>query len=367
MKKCLIGALLSMLLFQHNALADSSRSSILIDGETGRVLYENNAHEPLPMASTTKVMTALLALENCDMDEVVTASKNAFGVPGTSIYLSEGEELTMEQMLYGLMLSSGNDAAVAIAEHVAGSVDAFCNMMTRRAEELGCENTVFMTPHGLPHDVHHTTAYDLSLIAREAMKNETFRKIVGTAKMQIPWENHDYARVLSNKNRLLTTYDGSTGIKTGYTNKAGRCLVFSAMRNGMELIGCVLNCQDWFGQAESILDMGFEKYERVVLHQAGERVTEVEIIGGTVDRISVCAAADAAVPMEKGILPRVEMEMPETLEAGIMQGQRVGMMHLYDGNEKLLSVPLLAMEEAPKGTFPFHVRQVVENWLSATP
>lgn len=365
MKKCLIGALISMILLHHSALADSSRSSLLMDGETGRILYEHNAHEPLPMASTTKIMTALLAIEHCGMDEKVTAGKNAFGVPGTSIYLSEGEILTMEQMLYGLMLSSGNDAAVAIAEHVAGSVDAFCKMMTQRAEELGCENTVFMTPHGLPNDVHHTTAYDLCLIAREAMKNETFRTIVGTERKQIPWAEHEYDRVLSNKNRLLSVYEGATGIKTGYTNKAGRCLVFSAQRNGMELIGCVLNCQNWFDQAREILDEGFEKYERVSLYQAGERVTEVEIIGGTVDRIAVGTETDAAVPMEKGILPRTEVDVPERVDAGIVRGQALGTLHLYDGNEKVLSVPLIAMEDAPAGTFPFRVRRVVENWQTA--
>ncbi|MBE5777040.1 MAG: D-alanyl-D-alanine carboxypeptidase [Clostridiales bacterium] len=367
MKKCLISALLSMLLFQGAALADESRSSVLIERETGRILYEHNAHEPLPMASTTKVMTALLALENCELNEPVTAGKNAFGVPGTSIYLAEGETLTMEQMLYGLMLQSGNDAAVAVAEHVAGSVDAFCRMMTARAEEIGCENTVFMTPHGLPNEVHHTTAWDLALIAREAMQNEDFRRIVSTKRMEIPWENHEYNRVLTNKNKLLSSCEGATGIKTGYTNKAGRCLVFSAERNGMELIGAVLNCYSWFDQAAQILDAGFEKYEMVTLLSAGERVCEVEIIRGTVPHIGVCARVPLRVPMEKGKLPRLETDLPPALPSGVRAGDQVGNAMLYDGEELLLTVPLYAMEDAPESDFRFHIRQVVERWQAVSP
>lgn len=367
MKKCLIGAILSMLLFQSHALADTSRSSILIEAETGRILYEHNAHEPLPMASTTKVMTALVALENCRLDERVITGKNAFGVPGTSIYLSEGETLTMENMLYGLMLSSGNDAAVAIAEHVAGSVDAFCRMMTQRAEELGCENTVFMTPHGLPHDIHHTTAYDLSLIAREAMKNDVFRTIVGTQRRQIPWMEHEYDRVLTNKNRLLSDYEGATGIKTGYTNKAGRCLVFSAERSGMEVIGVVLNCQNWFDQAAAIMDEGFEKYEMVTVLGAGEKAGEVEIIGGIKGSMAVCAAESLRVPMEKGKIPSVELQLPKFMEAGVRAGDAVGSIQLYDGDELLLSVPLLAMEDAQEADFRHHVRRVLDGWQSVSP
>ena len=165
---------------EEKLIETSAKAAVLIEKNTGRVLYRCNEETALPMASTTKVMTALLALEEGQLDDVVTVSRNAFGVPGTSIYLSEGEKLTLRDLLYGLMLASGNDAAVAIAEHIGGSVDAFCRRMTERAAELGCQNTVFLSPNGLPTPGHHTTAYDLALIAREAMNHPEFREIVST-------------------------------------------------------------------------------------------------------------------------------------------------------------------------------------------
>ena len=254
--------------FQGNAQAEegdrvdsSARAAVLIERHTGRVLLSHNAHEALPMASTTKVMTALIAIEKGDLNDVVTVGRNAYGVPGTSIYLGLGEKITLRDLLYGLMLASGNDAAVAIAEHIAGDVPSFCAMMTQRAQELGCENTQFATPHGLPSKDHFTTAADLARIAQEAMKHDVFRQIVSTRRASIPWEGRSYHRILNNKNKLLSDYEGATGIKTGYTKAAGRCLVFGAKRNGLEVIGVVLGCSDWFSEAARLMDMGFERYE----------------------------------------------------------------------------------------------------------
>ncbi len=224
MRKRLLAGLFFAAFLLYNgsaARAETARAAILIEAETGRILYEKNAHEPLPMASTTKVMTALVALENASLSDTVTAGKNAFGVPGTSIYLSEGEQLSMEEMLYGLLLCSGNDAAVAIAEHVAGSVDAFCHLMTEKAAQIGCENTVFSTPHGLPAQNHHTTAYDLALITRAAMENPVFRQIVSTQRASIPWAGHTQMRILNNKNSLLATYEGALGVKPGSPGPPG--------------------------------------------------------------------------------------------------------------------------------------------------
>ena len=232
------------LIFMYNhvgALAQgetSAKAACVLELETGRVLFEQNARARLPMASTTKVMTALLAIENGDLSAPVTCSANAFGVPGTSIYLAEGETLTLEQMLYGLMLASGNDAAVAIAEHIGGSVPQFVQRMNARAAELGAANTHFANPNGLPDDTHVTTAYDLALIARAAMGNDTFRKIVSTQRAEIPWAG-GHTTVSSKQNRLLESYPGATGVKTGFTSRAGRCLVFGASRDGMELVGVV--------------------------------------------------------------------------------------------------------------------------------
>ena len=200
---CLAGVGLAEEEESLEAAGSGPRAAIVSERQTGTILYEMNSTTPMPMASTTKVMTALLALENGKLEDPVTCSANAFGVPGTSIYLEQGETLTLREMLYGLMLASGNDAAVAIAEHIGGSVDNFCRMMTERAKELGCENTCFTTPHGLPHSEHYTTARDLAQISRAAMAHPVFREIVSTQRATIPWQGRTYDRVLVNKNKLL--------------------------------------------------------------------------------------------------------------------------------------------------------------------
>ncbi len=362
--KRLLGGLLfaAVLLYNGGALADTSRSSIVIEKNTGRVLYAHNAHEALPMASTTKVMTALIALENASLDETVTAGRNAFGVPGTSIYLAEGESLTMEQMLYGLMLASGNDAAVAIAEHVGGTVENFCRMMTERAEELGCENTVFVTPHGLPNAAHHTTAWDMALIARKAMDLKAFRTIVSTRKAYLPWAAHDYSRVVTNKNRLLSSYDGATGIKTGYTAKAGRCLVFSAARDGMELIGVVLNCPDWFNEAARLLDNVFEQYALVTVLRAGQSAASVQVTGGETTKVDAYAERALSVPMLRGLWPEVRLELPETVAAGVRRGDVIGQAVALDNGEEIDRVALRAAQDVPEASFRFFLRTVLEGW-----
>lgn len=371
--KCLAG-LLSLLFLMYNgfaALADeavpamgSFASAVVIEESTGRVLFERNIHERRPMASTTKIMTALLVLENSSLDEIVTASKNASGVPGTSIYLAVGESLTMREMLNGLMLASGNDAAVAIAEHIGGSIDGFADMMNKRAAELELKDTHFLTPHGLPKDGHYTSAYDLALIAREAMKNETFREIVGTRRGSIPWEGRDYERILINKNKLLANYSGATGIKTGYTKAAGRCLAFSAERNGLSLIGVVLNAPDWFTEAEALLDLVFEKTELQEFIASGEEIRMVRVEGGTADSVLVVAGGALSYPMLSGEdYPAILIELPDSLPAPVCMGQSVGTIALEVGGVIVQSVPLLAAESVSESTFRAAIAGVIVRWL----
>ena len=362
MKKMIAGLLAALVFLHHGAALADARSAVLIEANTGRVLYEQNAHEALPMASTTKVMTALLAIERGDVTSTVTTGKNAFGVPGTSIYLALGEQLTLEQMLYGLMLSSGNDAAVAIAEHIGGTVPDFCRMMTERAEEIGCENTVFSTPHGLPADGHHTTAWDLTLIAREAMKQPLFRQIVSTQRATLPWEGHEYDRVLNNKNKLLATYPGAIGIKTGYTKAAGRCLVFAAERAGLTIIGVVLNCPDWFDRAAGLLDWGFENWQQVTLLSAGETVRTVPVDRSTAESVRVIAAQDVAAPVAVDAWPDLIIDLPDTLPAGIEKGRQVGTASLVDQGQTLVTVPLITADLAPEQTFRFHLTRLTTLW-----
>ena len=252
---------------------------------SGTVLQACNADAALPMASTTKIMTALLICEDCDLDRVVTVPDCAVGVEGSSIYLKKGEEIDVRDLLYGLMLRSGNDSATALAVIHSGSVDKFTDDMNARARELGAMSTHFTNPSGLPDDDHYTTARDLCAIARAAMQNVIFRKVVGTKN----W-NGAY-RSYSNKNKMLYNYDGATGVKTGYTMKAGRCLVSSAMRDGMEIVTVVLNEYDMYGKSAALLDYGFENYEVAVLP-----VSRVFLCGGRL--CSLCR--EGRVVIKKG-------------------------------------------------------------------
>ncbi|MBE5793299.1 MAG: D-alanyl-D-alanine carboxypeptidase [Clostridiales bacterium] len=340
----------------------SAKAAVLIERNTGNILLCANENTPLPMASTTKVMTALMALELGNMDDIVTVGRNAYGVPGTSIYLSEGEKISLRDLLYGLLMASGNDAAVAIAEHIGGDVDTFCRMMTERAAELGCRHTVFINPNGLPAQGHQTTAYDLALIAREAMNHPLFREIVSTRRASIPWEGRSYHRILNNKNRLLTDYDGATGIKTGYTKAAGRCLVFGAKRNGLEVIGVVLCCGDWFDEAARLMDLGFAKYEYFTAFSQGEAVRQVPVADGVSETVSVLASQTLAAPLPKGYLPALVLDLPEKLPAGLTAGDQVGTAQLVLEGRVLHSVTLVAGDTIGKRDYSYELERFWRLW-----
>lgn len=236
-----------------NANADGV-AEIAMEQSTGRVLMSKNERARLPMASTTKIMTALLICEDCDLSECVEVPDEAVGVEGSSIYLKQGEKLTVKDLLYGLMLRSGNDASVAIAIVHSGSVDEFVKAMNERAALIGADDTHFANPNGLPDENHYTTAYDLCLIACKAMDNEIFRQVVSTTDYKGDYRN------FTNKNKLLYSLDGANGIKTGYTQNAGRCLVSSAGREGMDVVCVVLNCYDMYERSGSIIENCFDEY-----------------------------------------------------------------------------------------------------------
>ena len=359
---CTVLTLLGSSAKAEEEVKTSARAAVLIERNSGMVLLCHNENEPLPMASTTKVLTALLALEKGNLDDVVTVGRNAYGVPGTSIYLDLGEQITLRDLLYGLLLASGNDAAIAIAEHIGGSVEAFCAMMTERAAELGCEDTVFVNPNGLPAEGHHTTAYDLALIAREAMTHETFREIVSTQRASIPWEGRSYDRILNNKNRLLAGYEGATGIKTGYTRAAGRCLVFGARRDGLEVIGVVLNCANWFDEAARLMDLGFERYEGFTALSEGETVRVLPVTDGTQDTVYICAGADLTAAVPKGEIPALEYDMPDSLPAGMQMGDAVGEARIMLEGRTLASVPLVLTESLVPRDYAFELERALRLW-----
>ena len=340
----------------------SARAACVLDAQTGRVLFESNMHERLPMASTTKVMTALLAIENGNLTDGVTCSENAFGVSGTSIYLSLGETLTLEEMLLGLMLSSGNDAAVAIAEHIGGSVQGFLDMMHARAREIGAFNTHFATPHGLPNDDHYTTAYDLSLIAREAMGNAVFRRLVSTQRANITWQGRTYDRVLQNKNRLLSDYPGATGIKTGYTSKAGRCLVFGAQRDGLELVGVVLGCSDWFDEAERLMDGCFGTYQMTRVLALTEPAGEIAVTDGREESVGLCVMQELSAPLKQGESAQIVLDVPDSVPAPVYPGMHVGTAYLVIGGKEYGQAEVVASSRVDSKGITLDVRRVVKQW-----
>ncbi|TYS49482.1 D-alanyl-D-alanine carboxypeptidase [Bacillus infantis] len=259
------------------AYSASSGSAILMEQSTGRILYEKDAYTKKRIASITKIMTAILAIESGKLDTKAKVSEKAVRAEGSSIYLQPGEKILLEDLVYGLMLRSGNDSAVAIAEHVGGSLEGFVYLMNKKAEEIGMINTHFANPHGLDdHEDHYSTAYDMAVLTRYAMNNEIYRKIAGTKMHRAPNPNESWDRVWKNKNRLLTEmYEYCTGGKTGYTKRAKRTLVTTASKDGLDLIAVTLNGPDDWNDHIGMYESGFKEYSlKKVIEQGGVRELE---------------------------------------------------------------------------------------------
>ena len=333
----------------------SARSAVLIEAESGNVVYSKNAHEILPMASTTKIMTALVALELAPPDTVITVDPAAVGVEGSSVYLTEGEQLTLEQLLYALMLESANDAATAIAIGLSGSVEHFADAMNRKASELGLLTTHFSNPHGLDDEGHFTSALELARITREALKNELLRTIVSTRKTTIPHAGIDTNRLLVNHNKMLRIYDGCIGVKTGFTKKSGRCLVSAAERDGVVLIAVTLDAPDDWRDHAAMLDYGFTQYESVILCEAESVRVTLPLTGGTQESILLCnkTALHATLPVTHGEITYT-VEVPHFAYAPVRGGDSVGRIVFQcdtdgDGTAEIIGAcELVACETAPK-------------------
>ncbi|MBO5338547.1 MAG: D-alanyl-D-alanine carboxypeptidase [Clostridia bacterium] len=333
------------LLCPSYALDISGKSAVLIEADSGEVIYEKNADIRLPMASTTKIMTGIIAIENCPLDEVVKIPKEAVGIEGSSIYLIEGEELTVRELLYALLLESANDASVALAIKTSGDVSEFADLMNRKADELCLENTHFTNPHGLDDDEHYTSASDLSKITAYAMKNPVFKEIVSTYKKTIPLNNGEGTRVLINHNKLLRSYNGSNGVKTGYTKHSGRCFVSSAQRDGVNLICVTLNAPNDWHDHSALLDYGFEKYESVDLAEAGDYLLELNVIDGKKSTVLVSNTEPLSVTLKKdNINISAKAEYNRLLSAPISKGDTIGRIVFYNNDEKIGAIDLVALE-----------------------
>lgn len=314
--------------------AVTARSAVVMEAATGKVLYQRNMDQLRYPASTTKMMTLIVALENSKLDEVVTASSNASGTEGSTIWLEIGERLTMEQLMYGMMLVSGNDATVAVAEHIAGTVPKFAQMMTKKAHEIGAVNTHFANSSGLPDPEHYTTAYDLALIAAYGYQNPEFAKIVGTKEKQIPWSVNPYNRDLGNENRMLWLYDGGNGVKTGYTDAAGRCLVSAAKRDGVQLIAVVLDAPYMWNDSIAMLDYGFSRVYPLDVVKRGEKFDNIFIPFGENSNISAHARESITVGSDGSDRSAYtkKIELKEELKAPVKKGEIIGEVNvIYDG------------------------------------
>lgn len=327
-----------------NAVATSGY--ILIEQSTGRVLKEENAHLPLPMASTTKIMTALVVLENSNINDVVSIPKQAVGVEGSSIYLKLNEKMTVRDLLYGLMLRSGNDSAVALAIHVGGSVDNFIKLMNAKADMLGLKNTRFSNPHGLSDKNHYTSAYDLAQIASCAMNNDVFREIVNTKLYVVKGETEEENKYFANKNRILYNYSGGNGIKTGYTTEAGRCLVASSQKDGMQVIAVALNRYDYFDFCSQLMDYAYENYKMQKVLDRENCYKEVSVKkGGKIKKAQLFPLKDLYYPLKKDEIENVHYEINaiDTIVAPHENKTSCGSIKIYVNNclkfeEKLYTI-----------------------------
>ena len=319
----------------------SARSAVLADADSGRVLFAKNADEKLPMASTTKIMTALVALEHADPSITVSVDARAVGIEGSSAYLFAGERLTLYDLIYCLMLASANDAAAAIAYAVAGGIPEFAELMNEKAKKLGLFSTRFETPHGLDSEGHYTTARDLCALTAHALKNKDFAKIVACNAKTV--ESDVQKHSLFNHNRLLRSYEGCIGVKTGYTKVSGRCLVSAAERNGLTLICVTLGAPDDWNDHRALLDYGFRHYSSVPLCTAGQCFYQPPVVSGDLRKVILITKENLRATLAgetDGITFTVEC--PRFLWALPTPGQSIGCVVFYKNGIFLAKTELIA-------------------------
>jgi D-alanyl-D-alanine carboxypeptidase (penicillin-binding protein 5/6) len=346
------------------ALQTSAKSYAVIEAKTGRVLFSKNQDARLPMASTTKIMTAITAIENCkDLDEKFVVSPKAIGVSGTSLYLKEGDEYSTRDLLYALMLISGNDASVAIAEHVGGSTPEFVTMMNDLAKKIGAKNTHFANTHGLDADGHYTSAYDLAKITAYALENDTFREIVSTKNTKIV-SGAEESRYLKNKNKLLFTLDGCIGVKTGYTDDAGRCLVSAVENDNLRLVCVVLNCRPMFEESAALLKECESLYKLYNLSDFYSYEQNIRVLNGAKTSARVGTKEKFLYPLtekEKDSI-RIEYTLPETIEAPLKKDSEIGFVKIFLGNDLLFSEKIYTIEDIKPKSLLQRMKDFFAEW-----
>lgn len=356
-----------ILIFVYGGAAFASSSSAecccVMIAETRQVIYANNAGKRHGMASTTKIMTAIIAIENGNLENEVTVSQNAASQEGSSIYLKSGDKVKLHDLLYGLMLNSGNDAAVAIAEGVAGSTENFVQIMNCKAREIGCKNTHFENPNGLSAETHYSTAFDMALITAYAMENETFSHIAATKEYQIKSGNS--VTYLKNHNKLLWQYKGCVGVKTGFTKITGRCLVSCADRDGVKIIAVTLNDRDDWRDHCWFFDDAFSKIVHKTVINKNERICTRKICGKYVNLLS---DRDITVPCKDGNAPRIlaKVYFIKDVRHAVSIGTKIGYAEIFAGKHKIGNIDLLCgidIDAEKKNTFFGEIIYLLHRYL----
>ena len=332
--------------FPSQVSAVSARSALVMDTTTGRVFYEKNADDQSLIASTTKIMTALVVCEQCNVLDRMRIPKEAVGIEGSSLYLQEGEVLTIQELLYGMMLHSGNDAATALAIYCGGTVEGFVQMMNDKAIRLGLQNTHFANPHGLDAPGHYSTARDLAVLAANAMKNPIFAQTVSTKAIRIG------NRSLQNHNKLLWQLPGADGVKTGYTQAAGRILVSSAIRDGRRLVMVTIHDPNDWVDHKTMMEQTFSAYRMMPIVEKGELVATRYVVGGQEEQVSLLADADIDYPLAEGESLRLVIPGSGFVYAPVSAGQGAGVGYLCLGDQPVLKLPLVYGENIPCKTDP---------------
>ena len=331
----------------------TAKSAIVMDAATGKVIYSKAAKERRYPASTTKMMSLIVALEHGNLDDVITASPNAASTEGSSLWLTQGEQMTMTDLLYGIMLISGNDATVAVAEHVSGSVQKFAELMTEKAHAIGARDTNFTNSSGLPDPNHYTTAHDLARIAAYGYKNPLFRQIVSTEHKILPPTVKGDIRDLYNENKMLWFYEGGNGVKTGYTDAAGRCLVSGAKRDNIQLIAVVLDSETMWDDSKTLLDFAFSQLKPEIVFNQGDILKTTRVANGKSELLKLVANTSIILPVsekDKDEFSTV-IDAPMILEAPITKGQKLGVARVFYNNTEVAAVDLVADESVERKSF----------------
>ena len=347
----------------ENLPVTSAQAMCLMEVNSKRVLLEKDSQIKLPEASLTKIITAIVVIENNpDLDKLVEIKKEATKIEGSSIYLTEGEHLTIRELLYGLMLRSGNDAAVALAIETSGSVDEFIKLANAFCKEIGANNTNLVTPHGLHDDEHYTTAYDLALISSYALKNETFKEIVGTKQIKINNESKGGQRVLKNKNKLLTNLKSATGVKTGYTKKAGRCFIGSAEKDDMEVVCVLLNCGPMFEECQTLLEYALNNYTMVELIEPYQ-TKEIHVINSSDNFVQVYSREGFSYPLTQGELTNIHYEdnLPNNITAPVNKNEKIGEINVLLENDLLFSSKFYTMNSVESNDYLSKLEKIING------